>query len=164
MNMNIKSINKNGGFTLVEIMVVVSIIAILAGMFLIGLKGYRSSAYDARRLSDLQQTQGYIELYYNKNGSYPNATKWTGTDSLEAALTDSIKGIGVSRIPQDPQYSASSPSHTYKYGVDNSTDPQSYMLETTLSDPNDHIFSQYVVPTPYSGITSCTKPNYCIKS
>lgn len=144
------------GFTLVEMMVVVAIIAILAGAFLIGLRGFRSSAYDARRLSDLQKVQGYIELYYNKNGTYPDANSWT---TLEGLLTSSV---GIKSIPHDPQSSHSD----YKY--DHSTDLQSYMVEAELSDPKNKIFTgdyENNPPTPFGNgdIQSCAPPHYCLQ-
>ncbi|MFA7201648.1 MAG: prepilin-type N-terminal cleavage/methylation domain-containing protein [Candidatus Paceibacterota bacterium] len=58
------------GFTLVEIMIVVGIIAILSGMFLVGAGKFRDSANDARRKSDLQKIVALQELCYTKAGSY----------------------------------------------------------------------------------------------
>jgi general secretion pathway protein G len=90
------------GFTLIEMLIVIAIIAILASVFLVGLSGFRGSAYDARRLSDLQKVQSYLELYYNKMRTYPiNITAWNGSGTtLETALNGA--GIGVSSIPADP--------------------------------------------------------------
>jgi prepilin-type N-terminal cleavage/methylation domain-containing protein len=122
----------NKGFTLVEMLVVVAIIGILASVFLIGLRGFRGSAYDARRLSDLQKVQGYLELYYNKNRVYPNVSTWA---ELEDALIDPSDGAGVRSIPNDPLYSDDIAGSSYKYGVDDS-DRQSYVLGATLSNEN----------------------------
>ncbi len=116
------------GFTLVEMLVVVAIIGILASVFMIGLRGFRGSAYDARRLSDLQKVQGYLELYYNKNRSYPNASTWA---ELGVALTDASSGAGVNAIPSDPLV----PDQEYQYARDPDSS-QSYVLAATLSDEN----------------------------
>lgn len=125
------------GFTLIEILVVVSIIGLLSSIFLVGLGGFRSRGRDARRLADLRQVQNALELYYSKNSAYPalscisssSRTCWNG---LESNLTGA--GIGVSKIANDP-----SPSQSYMYA----SDGQSYTLGAKLQgqDPalNDDI-------------------------
>lgn len=63
------------GFTLVEIMIVVGIIAILAGMFLVGAAKFRASANAARVKSDVQKIEALQELYATrKNGTYAGDT------------------------------------------------------------------------------------------
>ena len=56
------------GFTLIEILIVVAIIAILASVVLVGLGPTQSGGRDARRVSDLSEVQNGFELYYNKSG------------------------------------------------------------------------------------------------
>ncbi len=142
------------GFTLVEMLVVVAIIGILASVFLIGLRGFRGSAYDARRLSDLQKVQGYLELYYNKNRAYPNASTW---GELETALTDPDAGAGVNAIPNDPLA-----TQTYQYAPD-SSDFQSYVLAATLSDENAGALGEsHELDGTVLGI-DCTDPVYCVQ-
>ncbi len=98
------------GFTLIEILIVVAIIAILASVVLVGLGPTQSLGRDARRLSDLHEVQNGLELYYNKGGSYPviGAGKWA---TLETALTSDA--IGINSVPNDPTSGA-----TYQYGTD----------------------------------------------
>lgn len=70
------------GFTLVEIMIVVGIIAILAGMFLVGAAKFRLSANAARVKSDVQKIEALQELYATrKNGVYA-----TTKEELEAEV------------------------------------------------------------------------------
>ena len=105
----------NTGFTLIELLVVLTIIAILSGAALAALTGFRASARDTRRVSDLQNTQNYLELYFNKCGRYPgdascgstNPTGWAGLTTSLGAIMDSTK------VPKDPV-----PARTYYYGVD----------------------------------------------
>ena len=142
---------KNKGFTLVEMLVVVAIIGILASVFLIGLRGFRGSAYDARRLSDLQKVQGYLELYYNKNREYPNASTWA---ELQTAL---VADAGVSAIPNDPLS-----AQTYEYAAD-SSDFQSYVLGATLSDENAGALNEsHELDGTVLGI-DCADPVYCVQ-
>lgn len=114
------------GFTLVEMLVVIAIIAILASIFLVGLGGFRSSAYDTRRISDLQHVQSYLELYYNSNHQYPASTDYP---ALTGVLT--AAGIGVTALPQDPQYSNETGDYRYRY--EQCKSGQGYVLAAAIS-------------------------------
>jgi len=64
--------NRNRGFTLIEMLVVVAIIGLLSSTILIGLGNARGKARDARRISDLRQIQTGLENYYSENRqTYP---------------------------------------------------------------------------------------------
>ena len=66
--------NQRKGFTLIEILIVVAIIAILASVVLVGLGPTQQAGRDARRISDLHEVQNGLELYYNKCGYYPGTS------------------------------------------------------------------------------------------
>src|SRR6056297_1688593 len=63
--------NKRKGFTLAELLVVISIIGILSSITLVNLKGVREKVRDANRISDMKQIIVAIELYRDKNGDLP---------------------------------------------------------------------------------------------
>jgi len=85
---------KRKGFTLVEMLIVVTIIAILATSILVGLGGARKNARNTRRLADLKNIQNGLELYYNANEQYcPN----TGRSGLVTCFT----AINL-RVPSEP--------------------------------------------------------------
>jgi type II secretory pathway pseudopilin PulG len=108
-------------------LVVIAIIAILASIFLVGLRGFREGAYDSRRASDVRNVQNYLELYYNKTRSYPNVNTWM---ALQQALVNAQ--IGVTSIPHDPQSQGGTDvARDYLYGV--SADQQQYVLRAQLS-------------------------------
>lgn len=67
-------INHRAGFTLVELLVVISIIGLLSSIVLASLNSARTKARDVRRRADLKQLQLALELYFDANGSYPVAT------------------------------------------------------------------------------------------
>ncbi len=59
------------GFTLVEILVVVSIIALLASILFASFAQARARARDSKRIQDLLEVQKALELYFSKHGEYP---------------------------------------------------------------------------------------------
>jgi prepilin-type N-terminal cleavage/methylation domain-containing protein len=63
----------NHGFTLVELLVVISIIAVIIGVTMSNLRGARGRARDAKRKSDLSEMKNALRLYYNDYQSYPDA-------------------------------------------------------------------------------------------
>ena len=70
---------RNAGFTLVELMLVVLILAILAGILLPILEDTQEQTADARRASDLHSMQSALESYYRVNGAYPDTGgAWQG--------------------------------------------------------------------------------------
>ena len=67
-----KSALKQLGFTLIELMVVVAIIAILMSGGILAFTNAQQNARDARRRADLDAISKAMEQYYqNNNGQYP---------------------------------------------------------------------------------------------
>lgn len=140
------------GFTLIEMLIVITIIALLASLILVGMGGARAKTRDSRRIADLHNVMNALELYYAKNAYYPIESDWVG---LTTALT--IENIGVSRIPQDP-LNTSPTAKSYYYGA--STDGQDYGLGADL-ETEDPALGNDVDEVVY-GI-SCDDPTYCIR-
>lgn len=143
---------KVSGFTLVEIIVTVSIIAVLSSIVVNGILNAQSRSRDAQRIADLQRIAGVLNLYYANNGHYPTTnTEWQadcwrlgqnwipdfypGVNSYDwsAGYMDAQPHdpIGYCIWPWDPAY-PSSPSATYAYL--GSTDGQLYALVTRLEN------------------------------
>jgi prepilin-type N-terminal cleavage/methylation domain-containing protein len=59
------------GFTLIELMVVITIIGLLASTVLASLQSSRVAARDAQRIQEARQLINALELYRNQNGRYP---------------------------------------------------------------------------------------------
>lgn len=66
-----KSCKKAAGFTFIELIIVVTIIAILSVSAWVALTGETDRARDAKRLQDLAQIQQALESYYIRNSFYP---------------------------------------------------------------------------------------------
>lgn len=88
----------NKGFTLFELLVSISIIAILTAIATMSFSGAQKKARDSRRVSDMYSLQKAAEQYYSfSNYNYPTtASSWTATNGqvvLEAFPSDP-KGVG----------------------------------------------------------------------
>lgn len=143
------------GFTLIEMLIVITIIALLASLILVGMGGARAKTRDSRRIADLHNVMNALELYYAKNSNYPVSSDW---NTLSTTLIN--EDIGVSRIPQDPLHSSPT-ANTYYYGA--STDTQDYVLGVSL-EKDDSALGQDIDGNPYE--VSCEDApdyNYCIR-
>jgi len=61
------------GFTLIELVVVISILAILSGVLVPRVTNHLKAARDARRLADLKAVRAAIEQFRLEKGTYPPA-------------------------------------------------------------------------------------------
>ena len=110
--MNTTSLEKKLGFTLIEILVVLSIIALLSSVALFSTLKARGAARDDIRVADLKRMQIAIELYKSETGVYPascNAGTWGGNvkGSLKCSngsteyIVGLVSGGYISSLPKD---------------------------------------------------------------
>jgi prepilin-type N-terminal cleavage/methylation domain-containing protein len=59
------------GFTLIELMVVISVIAILSTIALIGLRSAQNSAKDTKKISTINGMRAALERMYTDTNAYP---------------------------------------------------------------------------------------------
>lgn len=138
-------LKNNSAFTLVELLVVMTILAILVS---VGLVSFRSSQFrsrDAERKSDLKQISSSLELFFSDYGKYPSGTGGT----IEACLYNPGTGSGTSctwgsseftdgktiyfkTVPQDPYT-----GYSYFYRVVDSPANQKYQLFAKLENTED---------------------------
>ncbi len=59
------------GFTLIELMVVISIVSFLASLLLVTVSSARERARNVKRVTDAKQLATAVELYRSTNGTYP---------------------------------------------------------------------------------------------
>jgi len=71
--MSMRHTNSNRAFTLVELVVVISILAILSGVLVPRVTNHMRSARDARRLADIKIIRNAIEQYHMDKTEYPGA-------------------------------------------------------------------------------------------
>ena len=104
---------KKKGFTVVELLVSISIIGILSTIVFASFSQAQKKARITKRISDLKQMQVALEYYYAVNKSYPNSNGAWITECVEFNGTGNnvIPGLVpnyISRIPVDPK---SAPVH-----------------------------------------------------
>lgn len=108
------------GFTLVELLVVVAIIGLIAGIAVVSVNSTRAKARDARRLADIKQIQNALGMRFSDLGMYPPTpangsklgSKAPGANSAQV-LTSAVAGweavinagttVYLSAVPKDPQ-------------------------------------------------------------
>lgn len=121
------------GFTLVELLVVVSIIGILTTLVVANLNSARERARDANRKSDLRNIQTALRLYYNDIGNYPTSSSGNivGCDGTCTWGSEwSNAGIVyMNTLPGDP---LSDETYTYTY-----VDDDTYTLSACLENASD---------------------------
>jgi general secretion pathway protein G len=100
------------GFTLIEILVTVSIIGLLTMIGVTNFKVANQKARDGRRQGDLEQIRAALELYRTEENAYPT-DDIIGADSIESPTGT----VYMDDVPADPvsaqTYSYSSDGNTY---------------------------------------------------
>ena len=81
--------NINQGFTIVELMIVISVISILAGISIVSYNGMQKGTRDKEREADVEAIQAELESYYNQEGGYPH------TRDINGALLSGKPPLGL---------------------------------------------------------------------
>lgn len=163
-------LKKNSGFTLLELLIVVALIAIIATAFLILFNPMQQifKAQDSKKKSELNVLKNSFEDYYNDKNCYPkpNEVCYDAKDTyaLLEAITCNICGSQTSplnysnispyikSLPCDPK----SPASNYLYQVDSLTCPKWFKVYSELGYKNDPIIKDLGCTTESCG----PKPNY----
>lgn len=166
--------NSKSGFTLIELMVVIAIIALMFGVVISSANFLRTASGDAKRKSDLAELQSALQNYYADQNYYPhsqaNGFKTSGS-SISPNLTSAI-GIAspapspapptktyLREVPVDPEtpycYIAVTNSQQNNTDCNNGTRCNYYYLAVELNESENQSL-------PESLQTLCPDANYVV--
>ncbi|HTK33378.1 MAG TPA: type II secretion system protein [Candidatus Paceibacterota bacterium] len=139
------------GFTLVELLIVISIIAILTGIIVTSLTASKSKSRDSQRVSDINQIQLALEQYFDRCGQYP-----TSLDTSQGCAAGVTFGSYISVVPKDP-----STGNVYDYLIN--TNQTDYVLHALLENkniaPQQNSYSNDVLST-FLSVNSVSAPSW----
>ncbi|MFA6532446.1 MAG: prepilin-type N-terminal cleavage/methylation domain-containing protein [Patescibacteria group bacterium] len=160
-------LKKNSGFTLLEILIVVSLLAIIAAAIIVFLNPMLqiNKAQDSRKKSDLNVLKKSFEDYYNDKNCYPTLEKVCYNAKSQyapnEAKTCNICGSNplspsftpyMTALPCDPE----SPKKEFLYQVDDLTCPKWFKVYSELGYKIDPIISELGCSSESCG----PKPDY----
>ncbi len=154
---------KSRGFTIVELLIVIIIIAILAAITIVAYTGIQQRARDSQRKTHVQAIVKALELYYIDNGRYPSGSgsttinnAWSTTadaswSNLATALSPYLATLPADPISTpnaNPQFSV---GYNYAYFAGNycgTTNNQVFIL----------VYRNETVPQENTLTGTCTAP------
>lgn len=129
------------GFTLMEILISIAIIAVLTALGVVSYVSINRNARDAKRRGDIEQIRSALELYRSDYGYYPAlGGVWVDVAALDTRASDPTLGLVDTYLPSLP--------------TDPKGDLTPYMYQATnYSDTTGHYYG-YCVAAQTEGINS----------
>lgn len=162
------------GFSLVELLVVISIIGMLTTFAAASYSNAQQKSRDGKRKADIKAVQQALELYFQTNGIYPN-TNGSGQITCNTGGDTSVKSWGLpftcnsitfmTPLPKDPIFNS---DVTVRYHYYSESPFTTYVLSAKLENARDQdycssfsacILKHFCVPANVG--TGSTNRNYC---
>jgi len=112
------------GFTIVELLIVIVVIAILAAISIVAYNGIQKRSRDASRQSDISTIQKSLTMYKTLNGRYPSGTGtqpalggWENSSDTAGTFMEQLVPSVVSKIPLDPINTSPNTYWYYRYNA-----------------------------------------------
>jgi len=137
-------VKKSLGFTMIELLVAATIIAVLSAIGMVAFRSANIRARDGKRKADIEQVRAALELYRSDVGSYPSHdTGGTTAANFNLMITDLQSPPApydannyLTNAVEDPVndvtyfYSYSSPGTSYQVCAVLEVDDSSYCLNS----------------------------------
>ncbi len=91
------------GFTMVEILVTITIIGILAALLFPSLEGLMASARDNERKTEITKLKVALQVYNTYNNKYPTTTDWISIGE-DSSFSQTLDKKYIDALPTDPLY------------------------------------------------------------
>lgn len=91
------------GFTIVELLIVIVVIGILAGLVITTYSGIQQNARNKERTTDLKALEGQLEAFYSEKGRYPTTAELGTTPAnVDTFIPANMKGLKKEAL-RDPK-------------------------------------------------------------
>lgn len=181
-----KMYHTSKGFTLLELLIVITIIGLLTAVTIGSFQEARAKARDADRMRIVKEIQKALELYYSDQGHYPSFASFNpaaDARSLGGAVPCSDGSMGTTNWCAligaiAPYYKGGDPDprnvspNIFWYDADGAT-PQSYGLMAVLESANNDDLAQSdsgffcttgVCTDTNRGFEIGREPSYCMEN
>jgi len=150
--MGFKMYRNQKGFTIVELLIVVVVIAILAAITIVAYNGITSRTRQSIMQTDLQQTSKLIENYKTTNGSYPGAL--SQLNNGQGVTASNGNQYAYTTSGNDYQLSIGSTKSSDKYNISNTTGK----IQPGAWSGHDALFAGYPTRGGFSDLTGVYGP------
>lgn len=129
--------NKQSGFTIVELLIVIVVIGILAGLVITTFNGIQQKARDTERETDIKAIHAQVEAFWAQKGYYPSLADLNDRTATTGFVAVNLKGLDSGAF-QDPKGTATAlvatpAANAYAYAVTNSAGTSCEADDTTCA-------------------------------
>lgn len=158
------------GFTLIEILVVIAIVAVIIGLAVPNYLGARQRARDMRRKAELVQMKNALRLYYNDYQEYPDATAdnlikgcgAAGTATCNAGSAFAAGAAGSETVYMRILPPAYPDEYLYSRNPAKPTDTDDFLLKVTLDNASDTDIAASQARCGVTGLAGITSQHYVV--
>ena len=130
-----RNLKTKQGFTLVELLIVISIMGILTVIGMASFKTIQLKSRDARRKNDLNSISKALNMYYNDTGIFPHGSPNINTmiKTIGVGFSANVNGTTTTymvEMPRETTLGVKDYSYTYTTG-------RSFKLLANLENEND---------------------------